>query len=239
MCGEQALGSSARSPPRGSPPRVRGTVIQLFLVPCRVRITPACAGNSTSVQKKGLLDGDHPRVCGEQYLRHRLALNVGGSPPRVRGTVRQRLSANGAKGITPACAGNSAFLAFNIPNFKDHPRVCGEQLKCFSIQPGKAGSPPRVRGTEQAFHRTLPRQGITPACAGNRNHRLLPVCFCKDHPRVCGEQGHIVYDNPGRGGSPPRVRGTELIDVEPLGIQRITPACAGNSAHFVSYTCVN
>ena len=45
---------------------------------------------------------------------------------------------------------------------------------------------------------------------------------------MCGEQEHQRPGTPDCGGSPPRVRGTELIDVEPLGIQRITPACAGN-----------
>ena len=63
----------------------------------------------------------------------------------------------------------------------------------------------------------------------------------RDHPRVCGEQDMEKHVAIVQGGSPPRVRGTELIDVEPLGIQRITPACAGNrlkkARHFYILFC--
>ena len=85
-----------------------------------------------------------------------------------------------------------------------------------------------MRGTVLDYVPRVGVSGITPACAGNRLLRFARIAtgedhprVCgeqamtyeeaigvEDHPRVCGEQGHIVYDNPGRGGSPPRVRGT-------------------------------
>ena len=47
---------------------------------------------------------------------------------------------------------------------------------------------------------------------------------------MCGEQ-LLENQKPLRnGGSPPRVRGTELQNINGLERQRITPACAGNSA---------
>ena len=52
--------------PWGSPPRVRGTGTALSAISYIVRITPACAGNSSLIFCESLIDEDHPRVCGEQ-----------------------------------------------------------------------------------------------------------------------------------------------------------------------------
>ena len=113
--------------------------------------------------------------------------------------------------------------------FRDHPRVCGENLRCFQLLIVIAGSPPRVRGK-----RALPRQasqvrGITPACAGKTDTEALRKRYFRDHPRVCGENPLPDIRISARPGSPPRVRGklqpvprTELC----IGI---TPACAGKT----------
>ena len=70
------------------------------------------------------------------------------------------------------------------------------------------GSPPRVRGTG-----LRPAQGrdplrITPACAGNSRVSWVYAVSAQDHPRVCGEQEHLVANIVQGRGSPPRVRGT-------------------------------
>ena len=51
-----------------------------------------------------------------------------------------------------------------------------------------------------------------------------------DHPRVCGEQPACSRGTVLAAGSPPRVRGTVLLDEFKKEIARITPACAGNRA---------
>ena len=51
------------------------------------RITPACAGNSSSIRDVSSASRDHPRVCGEQAAAPALEPGEGGSPPRVRGTA--------------------------------------------------------------------------------------------------------------------------------------------------------
>ena len=92
--------------PGGSPPRVRGTVLCVFGLLLRNRITPACAGNSIFFIHPRYTLEDHPRVCGEQNNAF-LNLNIsGGSPPRVRGTVIRSHSFHAPFRITPACAGN-------------------------------------------------------------------------------------------------------------------------------------
>ena len=52
-----------------------------------VGITPACAGKRVRGTPDSINDKDHPRVCGEKYLRRKHSTGSAGSPPRVRGKV--------------------------------------------------------------------------------------------------------------------------------------------------------
>ena len=69
VCGEQAARAAVRRRRYGSPPRVRGTAVQVGHICKGWGITPACAGNS-QVEDHGFeVIRDHPRVCGEQAPR--------------------------------------------------------------------------------------------------------------------------------------------------------------------------
>ena len=167
-------------------------------------------------------------MCGEQLrleAAHGLAV---GSPPRVRGTDGGSDQARRLPGITPACAGNRAWLAGWSCRTRDHPRVCGEQLRAVPGSRWDPGSPPRVRGTAfpHLMHGLFSR--ITPACAGNSVEKLVVGCWGEDHPRVCGEQASTIRSCPFAIGSPPRVRGTVVGNFKSHIRLRITPACAGN-----------
>ena len=72
--------------------------------------------------------------------------------------------------------------------------------------------------------------GIIPACAGNIVGHIFALDGQGDHPRVCGEHGHVLSVADRYSGSSPRVRGTPLVQhrVAPAG--GIIPACAGNTA---------
>ena len=188
-------------------------------------------------------------MCGEQFGNPEFVRDGGGSSPRVRGTDIRSTRSACQRRIIPACAGNRPKRRRTISAPKDHPRVCGEQP---SNQPQLctfAGSSPRVRGTAGRPTTTGAINRIIPACAGNSNSapgltsrgRIIPacagnrhVCGClcllsADHPRVCGEQytaaGAYAYYQ----GSSPRVRGTGIDGQSHGEIQRIIPACAGNS----------
>ena len=50
------------------------------------------------------------------------------------------------------------------------------------------GSPPRVRGKGFVVAVFRMRKGITPACAGKSEERLINNIALRDHPRVCGEK---------------------------------------------------
>ena len=49
-------------------------------------------------------------------------------------------------GITPAYAGKRFMWLHPATSQKDHPRVCGEKTLMHGVDPGKMGSPPRMRG---------------------------------------------------------------------------------------------
>ena len=127
VCGEQYPSFLLAARLKGSPPRVRGTVINLRAAIHTIRITPACAGNSFQSLLPWVKLEDHPRVCGEQPDARLCRRDHYGSPPRVRGTVLTKQNQASARWITPACAGNRTACIAEYGVWEDHPRVCGEQ----------------------------------------------------------------------------------------------------------------
>ena len=127
VCGEEAGDSITMTVRSGSPPRVRGGGISASRAGHRTRITPACAGRSSSASYSACVSTDHPRVCGEEMYTRSRAAAAGGSPPRVRGGGHLELKERTETRITPACAGRSKSPERNRGHTEDHPRVCGEE----------------------------------------------------------------------------------------------------------------
>ena len=131
--------------------------------------------------------------------------------------------------ITPACAGKTHFAADRGRTFRDHPRVCGENIGTSSPMSHTGGSPPRVRGKRHLVENGHVKWRITPACAGKTCGFTAFIDKSEDHPRVCGENLlHFAADR-GAAGSPPRVRGKRRRRAATRVIKRITPACAGKT----------
>ena len=127
VCGEKSTPPTIVTPPRGSPPRVRGKGNLLKVLVPLGRITPACAGKRKRACCAFDILQDHPRVCGEKRAFAQAVAARHGSPPRVRGKVRlERRSVVYAR-ITPACAGKRPLPTTPTRNTRDHPRVCGEK----------------------------------------------------------------------------------------------------------------
>ena len=113
----------------------------------RRRFIPACAGNSGAARLQHVDAPVHPRVCGE------LALATLAPTEDVR--------------FIPAYAGNSLGRSGQSRSSPVHPRVCGELLFHWKASTPRAGSSPRVRGTQCV---DAPAGGVMrfiPACAGN------------------------------------------------------------------------
>ena len=152
----------------------------------------------------------------------------------MRGKAPSRTVFKSTARITPAYAGKSAGVAFKGTFIQDHPRVCGEKRggkKCSSPLPG---SPPRMRGKVIDLHPTQYGKRITPAYAGKRLPKPFSSVRRSDHPRVCGEKVSGSREISVTIGSPPRMRGKDMVLSVSLSNVRITPAYAGKSARLKS-----
>ena len=145
----------------------------------------------------------------------------------MRGKGRVRHAVHRFVGITPACAGKRCQLVHAYDDGWDHPRVCGEKSSRGRVDLLRLGLPPRMRGKGRRHLGPQLLHGITPAYAGKSRLCYVLGCFCKDHPRVCGEKKVMRGAKDKRMGSPPHVRGKaqDLTDRQP--VCWITPACAG------------
>ena len=208
---------------------MRGKETPSLVVVRGSRITPAYAGKRVDLANTGKCPRDHPRVCGEKFRGARFRDRRMGSPPRMRGKGRRNGRAFPGNGITPAYAGKSGH-AIN-PNVcgQDHPRVCGEKSPFSLFRPPHLGSPPRMRGKVYSRTCSIVLDGITPAYAGKSFLMFLRSGLLRDHPRVCGEKGSRIFQDPAGMGSPPRMRGKGAGREPAAGKQRITPAYAGKS----------
>ena len=178
---------------------------------CAVRITPAYAGKRHSVFGYGRNTRDHPRVCGEKCEPKHDLFNEQGSPPRMRGKGISVVGMIQLIGITPAYAGKSFTFPMAFADAKDHPRVCGEKSAKLVFPQKTAGSPPRMRGKVRRERGPMRSRRITPAYAGKSTRRAASHFSSRDHPRVCGEKPRVreYWDLPL--GSPPRMRGKDLL----------------------------
>ena len=172
-------------------------------------IIPAYAGNTTKQTLKGVLDKDHPRVCGEHpFIASSTALAMGSSP-RMRGTPQTPPKTALNDGIIPAYAGNTTYRSNDPQTGRDHPRVCGEHDPIWRRETRYEGSSPRMRGTQGQADR-------------GRHEEM-------DHPRVCGEHSRYQTKKTAMAGSSPRMRGTPDEDADERAERGIIPAYAGNT----------
>ena len=110
----------------GSPPLARGIPMTQAVCAHPIRITPACAGNTTDSKLEGRLHRDHPRLRGEYEESRGTDNGRLGSPPLARGIHLFRLWHGYKHRITPACAGNTNRSGVHRISLRDHPRLRGE-----------------------------------------------------------------------------------------------------------------
>ena len=116
-----------------------------------------------------------------------------------------------------------------MPPSPGQPRVLGEHTITTATKNATHGSAPRARGTLHGDQREVPRQRVSPACAGNT--WIVPVVLpvLTGQPRVRGEHSNGSIDATLLNGSAPRARGTLLTLYVNVLNQRVSPACAGNT----------
>ena len=147
------------------------------------------------------------------------------------------------RGITSACAEQTAANtsphssttdhlrvcgadSSGVVRSRDHLRVCGADARVHQRQHGQVGSPPRVRSRRQGAGQCDPRRGITSACAEQTDQATGDRRPYGDHLRVCGADSDKFDVSVDALGSPPRVwsRRAALRDVP--ADTGITSACA-------------
>ena len=237
MCGADSGNNWCTAGVGGSPPRVRSRPSGPGPNIGSVRITSACAEQTSTPSPRPRSTGDHLRVCGADGRRVMTGDVVAGSPPRVRSRLGVRISRDGHHGITSACAEQTDSTASSDGADWDHLRVCGADTPALTSAITRPGSPPRVRSRLQPDVRQRMGRGITSACAeqtAGGGHRGRPE---RDHLRVCGADIWLSSPLTRATGSPPRVRSrlrvTDCDDVIP----GITSACAEQTPVISSVWC--
>ena len=191
----------------GSPPHARGILANLPDSGSETGITPACAGNTIRSRNTTGISRDHPRMRGEYPSARAFPRNTVGSPPHARGIRKAAETDRLAKGITPACAGNTLVWLIRTLINRDHPRMRGEYGSAESFGYSVQGSPPHARGILVFIFCIVRYHGITPACAGNTRGRLHYRERYGDHPRMRGEYFGDCKQYATHKGSPPHARG--------------------------------
>ena len=98
----------------GSPPHTRGRLSGLIPQSALSGITPAYAGKTSVASMSRSKLWDHPRIRGEDLTIFHHILKGSGSPPHTRGRLMSSCPIHNAYGITPAYAGKTWVVFFNV-----------------------------------------------------------------------------------------------------------------------------
>ena len=216
---------------------MRGKEKRIISFTFDLRITPAYAGKRPVVAAVLNRVRDHPRLCGEKFVKSFKHVRTPGSPPPMRGKALMPESFVNQARITPAYAGKRIHHDRLNAVIRDHPRLCGE--KCILCKYTKVfqGSPPPMRGKASSSSNSRNSAGITPAYAGKSKIVQHFGVTTEDHPRLCGEKFTSWQTTAFPRGSPPPMRGKVYHGYGKEQSQRITPAYAGKSDLLVVQPC--
>ena len=109
-----------------------------------------------------------------------------------------------------------------------HPRSRGEHLGGDLNQEGDGGSSPLARGTWDKPNKTSICPRLIPARAGNIPGHPSATAATPAHPRSRGEHTSERTSTSTVSGSSPLARGTYIVRVCAVFVQRLIPARAGN-----------
>ena len=209
MRGEHSVIGNSLSVMVGSSPHARGARRNIPKNKVSGGIIPACAGSTKSSPAFPLRSRDHP--------------------PHARGAHRCGLVGDGRRGIIPACAESTPSPERPSCRAWDHPRMRGEHTSVRGCASYDVGSSPHARGAPLFPHRSSPRDGIIPACAGSTVPRPARRGCARDHPRMRGEHALESGMSAEDAGSSPHARGAPSTMLHARLRTGIIPACAGST----------
>ena len=211
----------------GSSPRMRGSHPFSPLLEHSIGIIPAHTGLTRENHYVHTGTEDHPRACGAHAFGSSVGSAVGGSSPRMRGSLSSCLIVSYLSGIIPAHAGLTPLPWLSIYGTRDHPRACGAHAQMIIQLTIAEGSSPRMRGSLEHIEYGIPYQGIIPAHAGLTMKSTWSRKKRRDHPRACGAHIRSSCTSVNQTGSSPRMRGSQEGPVRAQQVHGIIPAHAG------------
>ena len=190
-----------------SPPRTRGSTCDGRGMISAGRVSPAYAGIdphrvSGCRSCRGL-----PRVRGDRPVRRILADNGAPSPPRTRGSTRDRRRGYSGVRVSPCVRGDRP----------SHSYSCAHAT----------GSPPRTRGSTHLSITIFTLIIVSPAYAGIDPILSTTSALPGRLPRVRGDRPQDQVPMIAHAPSPPRTRGSTLIDYSRIIPHAVSPAYAG------------
>ena len=147
----------------------------------------------------------------------------------MRGILTRKAYTSQKRRIIPACAGNTLSILCALSNRSNHPRLRGEYIYLLQLSKYGVGSSPLARGIRSVCSAKRHPVGIIPACAGNTKSDKYCQNLYWDHPRLCGEYLLSPSIWCVMLGSSSLVRGIRGRNGTKGLLDRIIPACAGNT----------
>ena len=166
---------------------------------------------------------------GENAQTRRLSIPKGGSSPRGRGKLGGDELVGVLSRLIPAWAGKTLAASGCAAGCGAHPRVGGENLACALPSAVTQGSSPRGRGKPDLDQSQTLVLRLIPAWAGKTSRA---VCVSENraaHPRVGGENIHVLLDECEERGSSPRGRGKLSLSLWITRLFGLIPAWAGKT----------
>ena len=130
VCGADCPGRERLDGHLGSSPRVRGRRATAGEKQHAQGLIPACAGQTPNCLHEFFRRWAHPRVCGADLYAENAEIQGRGSSPRVRGRRHDVPGQERARGLIPACAGQTISVIVSTPAGEgSSPRVRGRLLR--------------------------------------------------------------------------------------------------------------
>ena len=153
----------------------------------KIRLIPAGAGKTWTVNATGVDSAAHPRRCGENCIVRHPSVTMHGSSPQVRGKPLTDEEKYQVMRLIPAGAGKTDNFSSSQTFAPAHPRRCGENASNFKPIVYQTGSSPQVRGKHVVVLKQVRQARLIPAGAGKTLLGDEEVKTVTAHPRRCGE----------------------------------------------------
>ena len=210
-----------------SPPRMRGSTHARMRGRLHGRVSPAHAGidlerDTGASRRSGL-----PRACGDRPFAARGDHLGHVSPPRMRGSTCHEPEGLVIVWVSPAHAGIDLAARVAGGGGDGLPRACGDRPHPHVAVCRADRSPPRMRGSTLYIATGTNHLLVSPAHAGIDPSHSLGGSFVWRLPRACGDRpGHRVAGSL-QPVSPPRMRGSTLLEEGRRRCDRVSAAHAG------------